>query len=500
MKNTVVYYCYGPQTVWISTVMSETVYADYNNIAIIREELAKDYNLDAGFFDKIYTTRQEAGTEDLIEEVRGIISKDNPDVFAIFTWGGDSNLRIYESLPDDLKVVLIDEGTSTYNYVNHMRIAVGDIDFSRIKEVWLLDPMYSLNNKTVDEHLIPIDSLLKNQLMLKKYLDKINRFFGYKEFEFDEIVFFDNYLTQAGYISGDCYDLFINNLLTLLGEKTITVKKHPLENDKTFDFKYKGYKVNKYENNNLPWEIVVLNYVYNRFYEGISSLFPRVLIGTNTSALITTQQILSLFDLDYPIFFLNRILHDWLPDKVNITELVLEKYKCVFSERRTYIPETWGELAEELGQYVGWACLSQTENLNNNEKELFKMIKKDYAECMNKKKRFDRICPLIDYGDRVVKYLRAEGFENVAIYGYGDVGRLLKNLLNAYGIQTIVAETESREDIVSITELKNQLAGLDLVIVTPILDYDLIKNQLGKGSKIVSYDEFVKTISNYRCL
>ncbi len=108
-----------------------------------------------------------------------------------------------------------------------------------------------------------------------------------------------------------------------------------------------------------------------------------------------------------------------------------------------------------------------------------------------------------NHGDSVSNILVCEGFETVAIYGMGLLGcRLLEDLMNdgnkekhlkvLYGIDRNVQKADYG---IRVYGLDCTLPEVDVVIVTPLFDYDNISRELKKvlddKTRIVSFEDVV---------
>jgi hypothetical protein len=69
--------------------------------------------------------------------------------------------------------------------------------------------------------------------------------------------------------------------------------------------------------------------------------------------------------------------------------------------------------------------------------------------------------------------------KKIAIYGYGEVGKMLVDMItsaNKYSIECIIDQNSRAKNVVGIESLNEYAA--DIVIVTPIYDYQEIKSKL----------------------
>ncbi len=497
VKMTVLYYCFGPQTVWISTIMSETVYAEYRNIIVIREELAEHYDLSSCFFSKVYIKPSGLTEAEWLDELQGILDEEKPDTFAVFTWGGDTNLAVYNAIPDGMKVVLIDEGTASYNYEKHFSVFSGVEDFSRISEVWLIDPNFSLNDRSIPTYRIPIKEYLADSDRFEKYITRVNQWFRYSSYSFSRVMYFDNYFVSGRFLPEEFYNTFVDSIMKMIQGSGITIKPHPTESGELFDRRYRNYDVKQFSDYKIPWEVVVLNSIFEKRNRNREDTFPRLLMSVNTSALITSQVLLEIFGYEVSIVFLYRLLHDWLPDKINVTEEVLGYYKRVYPNRASFYPETWEELADDLNREIGVSNREELDFFVKKADACVSEMKHNYGKNASVIRRFDRISPMLELSEVFRGYFENKGYDRIAIYGYGDVGRLLKSRLLADGMETVVAEKRAGKGILSLNELKKVADSFDLIVITPIRDFDRLKEELGNANRIIGYEDLIAEVRKY---
>lgn len=99
----------------------------------------------------------------------------------------------------------------------------------------------------------------------------------------------------------------------------------------------------------------------------------------------------------------------------------------------------------------------------------------------------------------VAGYLISKGYKKIAIYGMGNVGRRLLDILNdsevevLYGIDAKAENIAERVQVISVEEIKEEP---DLVIVTPVFSYEEIKTNLQEkvGCKIISVESLLNDI------
>ena len=94
---------------------------------------------------------------------------------------------------------------------------------------------------------------------------------------------------------------------------------------------------------------------------------------------------------------------------------------------------------------------------------------------------YERWIDLKNAGSGVCQFIRENGFERIAIYGAGRLGRSLCNDLKHEGIRPVYLidqnKTVTYEDYPVYT-LENELPEADVVIITPVRLYEEIAEML----------------------
>lgn len=349
-EKVILYYCTSVYQILILTIMVELFYRKYRNIVIVEQNLADKLHQEAlnAYVDEVIVLPSGVSKYAIERMLDQIYEKEDITLFGMFTWGIHGAL-IYDRIPTEIPVVLLDEGVSTCEYKKFMSYAVGTIDFSKIKEIWMIDPKISQNDKQVPEYRIPLEKLITDEERFLKYLTVVNRIFGYQHKELkDDILFFDRYLVQVNRIPIKYERFVLENLINLAGDKSINVKIHPSEEQSLAKWRYRNLPVNFYENFAVPWELVVLNSMFHFNGKEDMSGFPKVLIATNTTTLFITQTLLRSIGIEIPIIYINRIIHHYLRDVEVVAEKTIEEYQRIYKERKIFLPNNWEEFYEAL--------------------------------------------------------------------------------------------------------------------------------------------------------
>jgi len=134
---------------------------------------------------------------------------------------------------------------------------------------------------------------------------------------------------------------------------------------------------------------------------------------------------------------------------------------------------------------VGIIFLLWNKNKKNIEEERKRTQKfKDYYNLLN------RWLIVKQQGDSIEQLILQKGYSEIAIYGMGEIGqRLVKELDGCEKVSIKYAMDKSNgfnyEGFpVVATILGNDISTVDAIIVTPIFDFESIKRELRKNTKI----------------
>lgn len=98
-------------------------------------------------------------------------------------------------------------------------------------------------------------------------------------------------------------------------------------------------------------------------------------------------------------------------------------------------------------------------------------------------------------GNNLGEYLKGNGIGSVAIYGAGDMGRLLCMELELSGVvvRYFIDRNTIRDDEHKVINSDEEMEAVDAIIVTPFLDYDSIATVLREktDSEILSLEDIV---------
>lgn len=117
-------------------------------------------------------------------------------------------------------------------------------------------------------------------------------------------------------------------------------------------------------------------------------------------------------------------------------------------------------------------CIYKNKKVKSQNKKINKF--KQYYEILNfwLKATFE--------GKSIEKVIMQQGYKTIAIYGMGEIGqRLFESLKNTdIEVAYIIDEGTSYFDELEIKNIGDELSPVDLIIITPTFDYEMISKKL----------------------
>lgn len=256
--------------------------------------------------------------------------------------------------------------------------------------------------------------------------------------------------------------------------------------------------------------VVLCNGIYREYckimpnQQAISNVMDCRYYFANLDGIVSPGQALirkSIIPYEWKHFILKKNYCDdaflWLLLKHKGIKLAVnDKILYYHNENGNNASLRWSETAQALCE-----LLQVIKNNNFFKKEyeellvatLANKIKKHtcYAEIETKFRQLEQ-----GNGVRLKDYLRREKIEKVAIYGYGILGKRLSKVLKAIDIEIMYAidKKEMPDSDIIIKNSFDNLEQVDLIIVSPVMEYASIKNELKKYVKypIISLYELLE--------
>jgi hypothetical protein len=110
---------------------------------------------------------------------------------------------------------------------------------------------------------------------------------------------------------------------------------------------------------------------------------------------------------------------------------------------------------------------------------------------------FDKWMILMERGDAIEQFFKEKNIKEIAIYGYGNIGKHLVTQLSDSDIN-IKFVIDRRKDSIIVNSIpcyqpSDNLPSVDAIVITPICEYTEIKNALNEvtSAKIISIEDIV---------
>ena len=110
---------------------------------------------------------------------------------------------------------------------------------------------------------------------------------------------------------------------------------------------------------------------------------------------------------------------------------------------------------------------------------------------------FDKWMILTERGDSIKKFFAEKNIKEIAVYGYGNIGKHLVTQLSDSDIN-IKSVIDKRKDRIIANNIpccqpSGNMADVDAIVITPICEYAEIKNVLKKSTsaELISIEDMV---------
>ncbi|MFT9495200.1 glycosyltransferase [Anaerosolibacter sp.] len=335
-KQRVCFSCLTPYHVFVSYILSKTVYKDHHKTILFSDHYLNKLSLrslDLNIWDKVHLIEEKNKPHHFIQQQLHQIENKNIDILHYFSWGSILNCIILNYFADHTKVILTDEGVMTYsikefyqNWKTVNKIQYDPIDFNRISEIWLFDTQLYISELNKSLKNIEFMSYLNNDLA-SEICHELNILFDYKHETRDwDILFFDQPLSLAHILSNAEEKSLLEGILQATKDLKLCIKKHPTDNEG----KYAGLDMNFLQGANIPWEIVYLNeYVKNK-----AQIEKKIYMTYSSAAMLNTRILFKDLHRNSHFIALNKLFKNVSNEfsEDNTLESFYQKFKCLYSD------------------------------------------------------------------------------------------------------------------------------------------------------------------------
>lgn len=420
----VLFKCSSLCTVFTATVLCETEYIQEEKILILSSQSSStiknffsNFQESKVFFDKIIILNEASiDVNDIEKEVNKVIKQYQVDIFHMFLFDTYS-LFFQKLLPSETKIIFTEEGNMTYqlkknydqeknnvHFCNHLTDKI-NMNWGRIDEILLYEPEIFDGSIKVPIKKIKIESLISNSVDRKKFLKKINDFFGYiPEKEDYEVIYFDNYLCELGYIQPDFERRFLKYLLEIIQNYKYIIKLHPHEKENFYKFRYSNKLVRIQKNLGIPWEIVFLNKMDRNPLQRLVIISTGSTAGYN-SIILGRKNFPNVIHISLLKIWEKYLTETYIAlDQINNTNI----FYSSLEKGKGYVPKTFEELQQIFND-----IFKKNNQISYNEKKEIDWLRN---RCIKKGKFLDNT---IEESKLQIKTYKCI-YEKTVIYDYTD--------------------------------------------------------------------------------
>lgn len=454
----VLFKCSSLCTVFTAAVLCETDYIQEEKILILSNQTSSsikkffsNFQKSKVFFDKIIVLNESSiDVNDIEKEVNKIIKQYKIDIFHMFLFDTYS-LFFQKLLPSETKIIFTEEGNMTYkpkkiyneekdkiNFCNRLTNKIC-MNWERIDEILLYEPKIFDGSIKAPIKKIKIESLISNNIDRKKFLKKINNFFGYIPEEEDyEVIYFDNYLCEIGYIQPDFERRFLKYLLEIIQNYKYIIKLHPHEKENFYKFRYSNKLVRIQKNLGIPWEVIFLNKMDKNPLQnlvivstGSTAEYNSIVLGKKIFPNVTYISLLKIWEKYLTETYM-------VLDQINNTNM----FYSLLEKDKGYMPKTFEELQQVFND-----IFKRNNHVSYNEKKEMDWLRN---RCIKKGKFLDNTIEESKFQIKTYKCI----YDRIGMYDYtDDIIDIRFDFIEAINLQNcefkwIVSENNLFNDIV----------------------------------------------------
>ncbi len=372
MKQTVVFRCHTPFTIFTASIIGEIYYKDDNRV------LLTSYGKNTGFYDRIvcsglfeevYSFKEDSPfVEDVEKEVSEFLEKyPRIDVFFTYLFSDRYSALIAHKVANKAKVCIMPEGSSVINFKERMEMlyqeAYGKIrqlkifyekyplDLQLFSELWLYD------EKMVDGELpLRTKEILFSQLETKDRLSltkKMNILFDYQEDDLGlyDIIYLDDNLSERGWMYTEYERLLLEYFFHQTEEKKILVKPHPGQDISYEEQKFNYPNATIFSRPDIPWELLYIN-AMNANRENSVVIVSMWMSTAIYSSLKLTGDHNRVIVLSF-VKMGNLYYNDLLEKSNELSSIYYEKIEDYFHNVRLLLPKDEDELFKAIEECFG---------------------------------------------------------------------------------------------------------------------------------------------------
>lgn len=336
-QKKVCFACIVPCNLFVSYILSKTVYKDDYKVLILSDHhFKKTYSNimnNCKVWDEVILIKESRQPYNHIRSQLTNIDFKDIDILHYFSFAQNSyNFVLLDYIPEHTKIIQTVFSMATYYikeyYLYFKRLVPSaNVDMERIAEIWVYDKeLYIGEMLKRPIKNIEIIKYMKDLVLLNEFCKELNMIFDYEHNPIDfDVLFLDQPVSEK-YISPHTEKGLFIKLLNELEGKKVVVKHHP----RSSPHKYKGLDVECLKSYDAPWEVVLMNEIKHN----PSNLNNKIVASYFSDALMVTHLLLTKLDIPITTLRLKGILQRITPIKIGdgLYEKFIGRFKEVYSD------------------------------------------------------------------------------------------------------------------------------------------------------------------------
>lgn len=317
-KKKVCFACVYAGNIFLSYILSKTVYRNDYKILILSERYNKAIYSNiiekCNIWDKVIIIKDVEGPAKFSKKIKIELSQiDFKSIDKIHCFNFPHNaysVILFDYILENTQVIFTVSSMATYYYKERFlnlksikQYANMKLDLDRISEIWLYDKNLYVS-KLLKRPLrdIELSKYISDNKLLNEFCNELNKIFSYKNESLTyDVIFFDQPV-HLKCLSRDKERELFSMILNEFQNRKVLVKSHP----RRLLEKYEDFKVGIINEFKVPWEVILLNEINNNRLD----LNNKIFITYFSESLLTTCIILNKLNIPHKAIWLKELLQN----------------------------------------------------------------------------------------------------------------------------------------------------------------------------------------------
>jgi len=341
-RKRICFACITTCNLFVAYILSKTVYKkDYKILILsdfIKEDVYSKILKECSVWDEVILIREANRFpgkcfKDIRLQLKNI-DFSNIDILHYFSFPRNSySFILFDYILEKTQIIMTVYSMATY-YIKEYYLSFKrmerylNVDLDRISEIWIYDKRLYIG-KLLERPVknIEIIKYIENEKLLKEFCYELNKIFNYTHESMDyNVIFLDQPLAEK-YIDSNKERQLFSRILEELRNNKVLIKYHPRSSIR----KYKDFKVNIIKENNVPWEVILLNELNSK------NLNNKIFISYFSDTLTTTHIFLNNLNIPHKVIWLKDIFQDCINIPIGLegdsmSKIFIENFKKIYGK------------------------------------------------------------------------------------------------------------------------------------------------------------------------